>query len=502
MALLSIFLFTSCDKEELKKDILICLGMMSEPEITAEYTLTFHVSPEEGAYISGISTQTLLKNERSTRVEAVAAQGYTFIEWNDGEKNPVRQNISVAQDTTLTAIFQKNREEVPAIYLTTARDINSRDTYISCLISVDHVSSRFELDKAAATIKGRGNSSWGFAKKSYSIKLMESQKLCGLGSGKSKSWVLSASHCDQSLMRNYMGYWLQRQLTNIPWGQDCCHVDLYLNGEYQGVYLLSEKISANENKVDILTYEDTGQLDAKFLLELDNYAGQTGPKGITWFTVSGYPYLIKGEDNVTAERNTYIDETLTEIYNIVLDGDEEEVCGVLDIDSAVDIYLLEEIAKNIDCGWSSFYLYMGNDSKLYLGPAWDFDIAMGNDHRLDNGSPEKIYAGDSSYGFSQQNPWFLQLMEHEWFKERVSARLEELADAGIFEEMLGEIDRVWNNCASSFIRNFEKWPIFGKRIFYETDYIMSLDTAEKHVEYLKEWLSDRVNWLTEYFSGE
>jgi len=473
-----------------------------EQEVPAEHTLSFRVSHEEGAYISGITTQTLLPGERSTRVEAMSTPGYEFVEWSDGEENPVRQNLAITEDTELTAIYRETRETVPALYLKTARGISSKDTYISCMVSVDNVLSRFELDSIPATIKGRGNSSWGFEKKSYSLKLKESQKLCGLGTGKSKSWVLSASHCDQSFMRNYMGYWLQRQLTNIPWGQECCHVDLYLNGEYQGVYLLSEKISANENKIDILTYDDTGELDAQFLLELDNYAGQTGPKGVTWFTVSGYPYLIKGEDTVTTERNTYIDETLTNIYNTVLEGNEKKIDKVFAIDAAVDIYLLEEIAKNIDCGWSSFYLHMGNDGKLYLGPAWDFDIAMGNDYRLDDGSPEKIYAGDGSYGFSQQNPWFIALMKQDWFRDRVSTRLAELIDAGVFEEMTAEIDRVWNNCAPSFIRNFEKWPIFGRRIFYETEYIMSLDTAEEHVMYLKEWLTDRVEWLAGYFLND
>lgn len=464
------------------------------------YTLVFRVSDKDVAHISGKATQILSENEKSERIEAVGKDGYEFVEWSDGETNPVRQDLSVAEDTLLTAYFRKKKEAVPVLSITTARAISSKENSNGCRLSVSNVEERYELNEVSATIRGRGNSSWGFEKKSYSLKLTESQKLCGLGDGKSKSWVLCANHCDQSFLRNYMGYWLQRQLTNISWGPDCRHVELYLNGEYQGVYLLIEKISANKNKVNISTADDTGELDAPFLLELDNYAGQSGEKGITWFTVSGYPYLIKGEDSISAERNAYIDRMLTEIYNIVVEGDEDAVCAVLDVDAAVDVYLLEEIAKNIDCGWSSFYLYMGNDGKLYLGPAWDFDIAMGNDYRLDNGGFEKIYAGDGSYGFSQQNPWLLELMEQEWFRARVEARLNELIQAGVFERMSAEIDRVWENCADAFERNFEKWQIFGKRIFYEPDAVLALDTAEKHVEYLKNWLISRVEWLSDYFS--
>lgn len=467
-----------------------------------EYILNYKVSPADSGYISGIASQTLLNGERGTAVEAVAASGYQFVEWSDGTKNAVHRPISVTESQTIYAIFEQVIDSCPVVYITTAdgKSVESDWRTVDCTISVDNIEKRYLIAEETATIKCRGNASMGWPKKSYTIRFTKGQKLGGLGEGKSKNWVLVSNHCDQSLLRNHAAFWLQRNMDGIEWAPDCRPVDVYLNGDYRGNYMLIEKVTVNEDRINIINGKENPAVDADFMVELDNYASKAGDNGTVWFTAKGFPYEIRGEDNLTKERCEYVDKWVTDAYVTACDGTEAEIREVIDIDSLVDTYLVEEIMKNIDCGWSSFFLYR-KDGKLYFGPGWDFDLAAGNDARLDNGGYENIYAGDGRYGFSQQNPWFLRLMEKDWFRKVAAQRYMELEDEGVFEGLFNELDNVYETCKDSFKHNFEKWPIFGQVINQEPRHIRELSSVEEHFNYLKEWLGNRIVWLYEEFDG-
>lgn len=465
-----------------------------------EYIVNFGVSPADSAYISGIASQTIISGEKTTPVEAVANPGYKFVKWSDGEKDAVRKPMNVKKSETIYAIFEQTIDSCPVVYITTSsgEDPQSDYRYLDCRISIDNIEKRFLFSEAEAIIKCRGNASMGWPKKSYTIKFGESKKFGGLGKGKNKNWVLVSNHCDQSLLRNHAAFWLQRNMDGIEWAPDCRPVDVYVNGDYKGNYMLIEKVVANEDRVNVINGSENPALDADFLIELDNYASKAGENGVVWFTAKGFPYEIRGEDNLTRERCDYIDQWVTEVYVTAKEGTEEEIRAVLDIDSLVDCYLVEEIMKNIDCGWSSFFLYR-KDGKLYFGPGWDFDLAAGNDERLDGGSYKGIYAGKPN-GFSQQNTWFLVLMEKDWFRKQAAERFFELNDKGVYEKMLAELDNVYSVCSESFNHNFERWNIFGHRINQEPRNVMELDSSQKHYDYLVEWLGNRLIWLYEEYT--
>ena len=466
-----------------------------------ETIVNFSVTPEDGGYISGISSQTLVRGEKTTVVEAVANPGFEFVKWSDGERNPEHRAKTYTENTTLYAIFEETDDSTPAVYITTenGRPVWSDTNPVGFTLSVTNVPRRFQLNAVTGEIKTRGNASLGWEKKSYTLRFDVKQKLVGLGEGKNRNWVLISNHCDQSLIRNYIAFWLQNKLDGIPWGPECRMVDLYFNNDYVGNYMLVEKITTGETKIDILKGDETGEVDADFLVELDNYAYKGGEKGLVWFTARGYPYEIRGEDGLTAERCNYIDDWITAAWDTVSGGSDADVKKLLDLDAAVDSYILAELTKNIDCGWSSFFLYR-KDGKLFLGPSWDFDLAMGNDARLDNGSYKKLYAGKNN-GFGQQNQWYIALMQRQWFVELVKTRWNELKEAGVFDEMIEEIDRCWEMNKDSFNHNFERWPIFGQRLNQEPDHVRALSSAEEHVQYLREWLIDRIAWLDETYAG-
>ena len=481
-------------------------GQQQETEIdpsavpAGETVVRFGVTPEDGGYISGIATQTLVRGEKTTVVEAVASPGFEFVKWSDGERTPEHRAKSYSEETDIYAIFEETDDSTPAIYITTddGKPVWSDSRAVGFTLSVTNVPRKYQLNSVTGEIKTRGNASLGWDKKSYTLKFDMKQKLVGLGEGKNRNWVLISNHCDQSLIRNYIAFWLQNQLDGIPWSPECRMVDLYLNNEYVGDYMLVEKITTGETKIDILKGDETGEIDADFLVELDNYAYKGGEKGTVWFTARGYPYEIRGEDGLTPERCNYIDDWMTAAWDTVSGGSDEDVKKLLDLDAAVDSYILAELTKNIDCGWSSFFLYR-KDGKLFLGPSWDFDLAMGNDMRLDNGSYKKLYAGKNN-GFGQQNWWYIALMQRPWFVEMVKERWNELMEARLIEKMIEEIDRCWKMNQDSFNHNFERWPIFGQRLNQEPDQVRALSSAEEHVEYLKQWLIDRAAWLDETFA--
>ena len=129
-----------------------------------------------------------------------------------------------------------------------------------------------------------------------------------------------------------------------------------------------------------------------------------------------------------------------------------------------------------------------------------FDLAMGNDMRLDAGSYKKLYAGKNN-GFGQQNHWYIELFERGWFYDLVVERWNSLKEAGLFDKMLAEIDRAWEINRASFEHNFERWPIFGRRLNQEPEHVMALRSTDEHVSYLKEWLGNRILWLDEEFNS-
>jgi len=478
-----------------------CTGAVASavPPETAEtdndgrVEITYAVS--EGGTIEGWRSQHGAPGEATAHEVTVKAKtGYVFDRWSDGSTALTRQDVFGTEDCTYTAYFRKDRAELPILSIQTATggDVTSKTDYLSCTVSLCNTGNvDDELSAAAAGIRGRGNATWTFEKKSYRIRFDEKRQLLGLGTGKSHTWILMANQCDQSMLRNYLSIYMANLLDGIGFNSSGTFVEVYLNGDYHGVYLLAEQVQDTEYRVDIgrgtltdLTAEDIG-----FFVELDNYA-----EGDYAFWAGDKPYEVKSEV-YTEEQFAYIRQYIRDTDDAVCGGDRAEIEKYLDISSAVDGYILEEYFKNIDVGWSSFYMWKraGEDEVLHLGPFWDFDLAAGNDLRLDDASPMGIYVG-ADYGFSQGSRWFIALCECDWFMRLVRERWQELSP--VLDAVEAELDRVSASAPTAFNRNYDRWPIFGQRINQELEAVMALDTYDEHVAYLRDWLSRRRGYLT------
>ncbi len=387
---------------------------------------------------------------------------------------------------------------VVVIY-TGSKAISGSKDYTEGWMSLYTRDGSYDVEKLPAGFRLRGNASRSMDKKSYRIKLEEKQNLLGLADGKEKVWTLLANHCDQSLLRNYAAFTLQRGFRAIPWGPNAMNVELYVNGIYKGVYLLAEQIKVSKDRVGI-SDADIDAVDTGYLVQFSAYAEEN----VFWIGESMYEVKsdLSEDPDIYEEQMAFIQEYIVKCREALEAGDEEEAERLIDIDSLVAAYLIEEIARNMDSQWDSFFMQKDAGGKLVFGPLWDFDLAFGNDVRAESSQLDSykylfVAQGLGSVNGSEETVFELA-MENAWFRQRVKdtwnaeyERISKLAD------IVEEAARTGND---AFNRNFTKWRIFGQRINQEPGEIMQLKSFDAHAEYLVKWIRNRVEWLNKEFN--
>ena len=275
-----------------------------------------------------------------------------------------------------------------------------------------------DYDAELASMKGRGNSTWGYPKRLYNIKLNSKTKLFGME--KAKSWCLLANYEDLSLLRNQIIFSVGAEI-GLRETPDCRSIDLYVNGEYKGVYLITEKVEINKNRVDIFDLEEatedlnpdldfstlpaqgfcgkySGSLESTqrwyeipnepaditggYLMELE--LGSRYPNEASGFvTKRSQPVILKSPEYATEAQIKYISGYWQEMEDALYSETGYNSLGkhyteYIDIVSWAKQYLIQEWTSNWDAGLTSNYFYKDIDGKLLAGPVWDFDTAIGN----------------------------------------------------------------------------------------------------------------------------
>lgn len=407
--------------------------------------------------------------------------------------------IVSASDSSDSAILEEQLE-MPVVSITSSSGINSKDTYVDATASIYDENGTAFLTDSPISIRLRGNSTLNAEKKSYRMKFTVKQNLLNIGDGAGKSWNLVSSCYDTSLMRHMTGYKIGDMLEGMPYTPNCRNVEVYLNGEYQGVYLLTEAVNANSDRIPIA--EDSTQIENQgYIIEMSRYAEEN------YFDVGLQRFEIKSDlstDSTVAQQQTaYISDYISRCYEAVEGGDFNEVDALIDIDSFVDIYIASEIVKNVDAGWDSFYMFKDAESaggKLTFGPMWDFDLALGNFTDVkgfDSWKGFNVY--DTANINANSNPWFCYIVKQQWFRELVTARWnEKISQLQTIDEFI--IAEAAAN-AKSYTRNCEKWNTLGNKNFSEPDEIASLTTHTAHAEYLADWIENRIGWLNDYINS-
>lgn len=223
-------------------------------------------------------------------------------------------------------------------------------------------------------IKVRGHSSSVQAKKAYRLKMSNETDVYGMGSA--KDWLLIANAVDASKLRNYVAYTMAKEW-GIPYISDFEWADVYLNGEYNGNYMIMEPIEAGENRVEIDTSGEG------IILEMKNRDYRLHEEDI-WFTdASGMIITVKSPKEVSEDKlkNTedFIKDVTEQMESCRTEKQYLALAEKIDMESFALMYLMDEITNEIDAGWFSTYYFINpKDGKLYAGPVWDYDKCLGN----------------------------------------------------------------------------------------------------------------------------
>ena len=245
--------------------------------------------------------------------------------------------------------------------------INSKDVWTNgCSLEIVDDNGKSYYQNTQVGVKGRGNSTWGYPKKPYTLKLPEKEDLIGVGA-KGKRWVLLANWMDRTLLRNDVAFEIARR-TRLEWTPSGEFVELFINGVHQGNYWLGEQIKVGK-----------GRLDADWLIEMDTYYDATwrfyssyGRRVNDWKT--GMPIGVKEPDD--DEMNA---DKLQEIKDLV-SGVEEAIYKSkgrydekINVPSFIDWYLVHELTYNLEPNHPKSCYFYFRGGVMYAGPVWDFD---------------------------------------------------------------------------------------------------------------------------------
>lgn len=395
----------------------------------------------------------------------------------------------------------KGYNTVPIIYIQTQdlSEIPDDKTQVPCTVTLEKGEEKCFVTDLPATVRTRGNGSLevgkNYGKMPYKIKFDKKINLFGTQSGESRDWVLIANMSDYTMLRNFAAKRLGSMLEGIPYSTASIPVSLYVNNQYVGVYELTDQIEVTKNRVPV---DDTSLGEQNgFLVELDRYAINAEEGDVT-FSVGKNYYTVKSKVANDAQLE-YIKSTISEVESAIYSGDRDRIAELVDMNSLIDTYILQEYSKNIDAGFSSFYMYMDVGGKLIFAPPWDFDLAFGNDYRLDNGSPEELYVATGRKGFSQNHLWYMELYKTKWFKAETAARWQEVSSVHI-PTLIEEVSDVSKVLAPDMETNFTKWPREeGQRYQLEPDHIVAMTDYEEYVDHLIGWMKARKDFLDSEF---
>lgn len=374
---------------------------------------------------------------------------------------------------------------LPAIYINTegGAPVVSKDDYLKATYwlepngaeGIKAIGSKDAPEKLQ--IKGRGNYTWiGFDKKPYRLKL--DSKAALLGMKKSKHFALLA-HADDDLafLRNTMGFELSRRL-GMPWTPAQEPVEVVLNGDYIGLYFLTELIRVDKDRVDIVEQPDNitnpDSITGGWLVEIDNYDDPAQIK-LTEGNGAIIRVTYKTPEELSAPQESWLKEQFTNMDRAIYSADKnsDEWTRYIDIDRLARFYLVQEIMDNAESFHGSCYMHrdLGPDQKWMFGPVWDFGNSFhrGQDKYIFTNSP----FGQTWIGEIYKFPAFRDAVKKLWdkFQTEDESQLDEVA-----QEFATKI-------TAAAKADLQRWPNYGCK-----------DVADRKASFMRK-IGRKLDWL-------
>ena len=376
---------------------------------------------------------------------------------------------------------------------------------------INHINDQTFEYNGYIGIETRGNTSqMFFEKKSYNLETRTDSgtnlNVSLLGLPAENDWVLYGPYSDKSLIRNVLAY----RMGNLQgrWSPRTRFCEVFINGEYRGIYVLTEKIKIDDNRVDIATLkpEDNSgdELTGGYILRIDRhrdgcwispFMGRTGSVEVP------ISYLDPKYDELTEEQRMYIRDFVTD-FEYALHGPDFKdpklgYRAFIDITSFIDYFIISEISRDLDGYRCSVYFHKDKDSKggkLIMSPLWDYNLGFGNGDFFQAENPVGWVADGLGSGDWYEIPfWWDRLQEDPYFNTLLKLRWNNLRN---HQFSTANIHAIIDSCANLLDlaqeRNFKKFDILDKYVWpnpYVGEYYYN------EVGYLKNWISQRLNWI-------
>ena len=332
-------------------------------------------------------------------------------------------------------------------------------------------------------MKGRGNYTWTYSKRPYQVSFDE--KISMLGMPKSKKWLFITNYTDGSLTRSAMFYKLTQEL-GIQYAITFETADVYINGKYNGTYLVTSKVETGTNRVEIT--------DSDYLMEIDNYTDpiqfttERTNKKITIKSPDVEDATVEEQQAVINAAKAYIDSIESLIYdeNVTY----EELSSKIDMESFAKCYWVYEISLNYDAMYGSSYMYT-KDGLLHMGPMWDYDNTL--NLLTKNAIPLNTYylLGSTGGAASRRLRWYNELMRYQEFSDLVDKVF--LKNMDKFDELVEYTKQYNESITASAKMNYTRWPYATMKQEHSSWY-MGGDSFEESSQNLIADIETRVNF--------
>ena len=369
----------------------------------------------------------------------------------------------------------------------------------------------------------RGTSSATWRKKQYRLETQDSTganlNISLLGFPPENDWILNAPYIDKSFLRSVLAYKIARDMGR--YASRTRFVELLLNGRYNGVYILMEKIKQDKNRVDIADLnedENSGDdLTGGYIISLERsgagFVSQQPPYPGAWQQV-WYRFVYPKPDRITPEQEDYIRDYFYTFENALNESSPASMTllydQLIDLDTFVDFFIVNELGKNVDGYRLSTYFYKDKDSKdgrLKMGPVWDFNLAFGNANYYDGWNTAhwelvQLLDSEAAQTDASQTPfWWRNLLADTTFTHAAARRWFALRNSILSKNRLFDyIDTVADTLREPAARNFEIWSPpgeYGEGFWPVPEIFYTFKTYQDEIDYLKLWLGKRIDWIDE-----
>lgn len=434
-------------------------------------------------------------------------------------RNMLRTWILICLLSPIFSLAQLTSSNLPIVIISTEDSMQifdepKRTAEIGIIFNgqgeINRISDQHNEYSGKIGIEIRGESSQLFPKKSYLFETWDSLgndiDTSFLNFPPEEDFILYAPFTDKSMLNNVLAMKIGNEMGR--YASRTRYVELVLNGEYQGLYVLMEKIKRDKNRVDISNLRaediDGDELTGGYIFRIDKGIYQGWDSKYNVFDGNKkifFQYFYPDQNNIRTEQKAYIQDFMDLFEDAIASPNYTNSAGkrytdYINLRSFVDNFIINELSKNVDAYRLSSYFHKNKNSnggKLVAGPLWDFNLSFGN---ADYCEGDNII-GWEYYQCTGNSPfWWDQMLKDDFFKDALRCRWEELRTNIIATDSLHAfIDSKTLELEDAIMRNYQKWPILGQYVWPNAWYFAQATSHEEIIGTMKARLKNRAEWL-------